>query len=594
MSVVQRISDGLVNIVANLGTGRDKAAHTKYYAECLAPSELLSIYRSSWLAAAMVNYPAEDATRKWRFWRAEADQISKIEALEKKLGLKSLVQDALVAARLYGGSAIYINVAGQDQTEPLVPGKEIRSLVVLSRHNLSAEATVRDIESPYYGRPEFYTLSTQGDPTPVRIHASRLVVFLGVKLPGDPHVANQGWGDSVLQATIEAVRQTDSTMANIASLVFEAKIDVLKFEGFADMLAANKDAAVTRRLQSQAAMKGINGAVVIDMKDDYQQKNASFSGLTEVAAKFQENAAGAAKMPVTRIYGRAAAGLSGSGDGDERVYFDRIGHEQATSMAPALAMLDECIITQALGRRPPEIYYEWAPLRQLTEEERADIFVKTATAARSIAGTNAGELIPLYALSDSLVNELIEQGVLPGLEQAIKTYGTLAEEDVLIEGQTAPALPVGDAAPMTLYVSRRVTNAAAILKHYADQGVKGLLAASDMHVTVTYSRNPVNWMEMGESWNSDITVPAGGARISEAFGPEKDTLVLSFVSSDLTWRHEAMVEKGATWDWPDYQPHVSISYDFDGDAESIDPWRGEITLGPEIFEQLDEDWRSGV
>lgn len=438
MGIIKNMADGLVNIVANLGTARDKAAHNQYVDTLLAGPALLAAYRNSWLARAIIDYPAEDSTRKWRQWRAEAEQITKIERLEKALHLKRRVQDAVTAARLYGGAVIYLNTETRAQDTPLVPGKEqIKSLVVLTRNNLTPGEIERDINKPYYGRPEFYLLPSNQNAEQVRIHASRLVVFRGATLPEDANTAtaNQGWGDSVLQSTMDAIQQMDSTMANMASLVFEAKVDVLKFKGFADLLAdEGNDAQVTRRLSTQAAMKGINGALVIDAEDDYEQKSANFAGLPDVVAKFMDAVAGASRIPVTRLYGRAAVGLSGSGDGDERVYFDRIGHIQATEIQPAMELLDECLIWQALGARPEEIYFEWRPLRQLTETERADIFAKTATAARSLAGNTAGELIPMDALSDALVNELTEQGMLPGLEQAIEEYGSLGQQGLPAEG----------------------------------------------------------------------------------------------------------------------------------------------------------------
>lgn len=445
MGIIKNMADGLVNIVANLGTARDKAAHNQYVDTLLGGPALLAAYRNSWLARAIVDYPAEDSTRKWRQWRAEAEQITKIERLEKKLHLKRRVQDAVTAARLYGGAAIYLNTQSSAQESPLRPGKEeIKSLVVLTRNNLTPEQVVRDIDNPYYGRPEFYVLAAGDNAGQVRIHASRLVIFRGATLPEDANTAaqNQGWGDSVLQSTMDAVQQMDGTMANMASLVFEAKVDVLKFKGFADLLAdEGNDAQVTRRLSTQAAMKGINGALVIDAEDDYEQKSANFAGLPDVVAKFMDAVAGASRIPVTRLYGRAAVGLSGSGDGDERVYFDRIGHIQATEIQPAMELLDECLIWQALGSRPEEIYFEWRPLRQLTETERADIFAKTASAARALAGNNEGALIPMDALSDSLVNEFTEQGMLPGLEQAIEEYGSLGQQGLPAEGGQEDPVP---------------------------------------------------------------------------------------------------------------------------------------------------------
>lgn len=436
------LTDGLVNVVANLGTGRDKAAHSTYTPALYNPVELLNMYRTSWVAAKIVDAPAEDATRKWRKWRAEADQIVKIEELEKRLNLHQLTQQALIAARLWGVSYLYINTQDKSQDQPLQPGKEIKSLVLLTRNELSANELVRDIDNPYYGKPEYYTLQTQGADQ-VQIHASRLVVLYGRVLPvGASFAFTECIGDSVLQSVRDAVVQYDSTMANMASLVFEAKVDLFKFKGWAELLADSRnDAMLARRLNMQAAMKGINGAVVVDAEDDYVSRSHSFGGLPEVVMKFMEQVSGASGAPVTRIFGRGAAGLSGSGDGDERAYYDRINHLQSNELSPAIALLDDCIIYQALGARLPEVYYEWRPLRQLTETDRADIFSKTASALRSLAGTSAGPVIPLDALSDSAVNEFVELGLLPGLEGAIAKYGSLNEQDDLEEEVPTDEIP---------------------------------------------------------------------------------------------------------------------------------------------------------
>src|SRR5690606_9683110 len=206
------------------------------------------------------------------------------------------------------------------------------------------------------------------------------------------------------------------------------------------------------------------------------------------------------------------------------------------------------------------------------------------------------------ALSDALVNELVEQGVLPGLETAIEGYGTLAEQEEDEEEIAAAALPApreqieaADAAPRTLYVRRDVMNAAQIIAHFKAQGFETTLPADDMHVTITFSRQPVDWMKMGDNWSDNgkggLTIPAGGPRLMERFG---DATVLLFASSSLSWRHEDMKRNGASWDHPEYQPHVTISYGFTGDLDDVEPWRGEIVLGPEIFETIDEDWRSGI
>lgn len=434
------VNDSLTNVVANLGTGRDKAASSQYCFTQYEPQQLIEAYRGAWLPRAIVDIPAEDATRKWRQWKADAEQIGKIERLEESLGVSRRIEEALKMARLLGGAALYISTNEKDPTKPLRPEriKELRGLPMLTKMDLTAGQVVRDIESPYYGNPEYYNLKRKDGQAEVKIHASRLIILEGRAIPDGSITGYQDaplaggysnwWGDSVLQSAMQSLLDHDSAVANVVSLIFEAKVDVLRFDGFSNLLNCDQGMMATKRMTLMAAMKGINGALVMDKADEYESKSASFSGLNELIERFGYLVAGAAGIPATRLFGRSSAGLSGTGDGDERIYYDRVNHEQASKISPAMRLFDECLIHVALGARPEGVWYEWRPLRQVSEKERADIFKTTADAARAIAGSQAGELIPLDALSISLVNELVEQGVLPGIEESTSLGERQAEE----------------------------------------------------------------------------------------------------------------------------------------------------------------------
>ena len=157
-------------------------------------------------------------------------------------------------------------------------------------------------------------------------------------------------------------------------------------------------------------------------------------------------------------------------------------------------------------------------------------------------------------------------------------------------------IAANDAEPRTLYVRRDILNAAEIIAWAKGQGFKTTLPADDLHVTIAFSREPLDWMKVGESWSfgdgkGNLTVNPGGPRMMERFGKAS---VLLFSSSDLQWRHMAIREAGASWDHPEYQPHVTISYELDGDLDAVEPYRGKIELGPEIFEEVDDDWQGGI
>jgi hypothetical protein len=44
---------------------------------------------------------------------------------------------------------------------------------------------------------------------------------------------------------------------------------------------------------------------------------------------------------------------------------------------------------------------------------------------------------------------------------------------------------------------RKVENADEILAHFEKQGLKNLYPADELHVTIAYSREPVDWMKVG-------------------------------------------------------------------------------------------------
>jgi hypothetical protein len=226
-----------------------------------------------------------------------------------------------------------------------------------------------------------------------------------------------------------------------------------------------------------------------------------------------------------------------------------------------------------------------------------------------VGSTSGQEIIPREAVSDALINRIVEDGNLPGLETAIEEYGKLSEQEPSPEEEAAalaltnpqggdPAQTgtkpqqTGDAAPRTLYVSRKVLNGADIIAWAKGQGFTSTLPASDLHVTITFSRTPVDWMEMGSSWEDKVTIPEGGARLMEQFG---EATVLLFASNMLKYRHNEMVDMGARWDHPEFQPHITISYEgAPADLSKVEPYQGEIVLGPELFAEVKDDWQAGL
>lgn len=696
------IRDSLVNVLSRIGTSADKTVHTQFTLPVQNRSQWEAAYVGDWITRKAIDIPPVDMVRQWRAWQADKDDLTALAETEERLDLLRLVRSVKSKARLYGGAALVMGIEGAGEpTEPLVIDRVkkdgLKYLHALHRFELTTGPLQNDINSPWFGQPQWFEINSKAPGPRTRVHPSRVIRFLGNELP-DSLMTGDGWGDSLVRSIDDAVKQCGMVTANIAALVHEAKVDVIKLPDFSEQVATQEyQDLLTTRFSYAMMAKGVIGAVLLDKDEEWQRVEVDFVGLPDVLRMYLLIVCGACDVPATRFLGQSPSGLSATGESDLRNYYDRLGGEQRVDLSPTLKPLDEVMLRSTFGTRPEGIHYQWNTLWQETATEKADNSLKRAQAHE--VDVNAA-LIEPEVLREARINQLIEHGDYPGLEsiaeeeeepldegnaevvaastepqkQALNgaqiasikdivvavgakempadtgkalilvSFPTMTEEEA--EGiigpmrthevppkqappnpfarpiAAAPAASNGagpppaeadtdpeevlaeDAKPRSLYVRRDVLNAKEIVAWAKQQGFKSTLPAEQMHVTITFSRAPVDWMKMGAPWSShhggdelheaQITVAAGGPRLLDRLGPERKAVVLLFVCSELTWRHEEMKRAGASWDWPEYQPHVTISYEYDGDVDDVEPYRGPILLGPEIFEEVDEGWRDKI
>lgn len=143
----------------------------------------------------------------------------------------------------------------------------------------------------------------------------------------------------------------------------------------------------------------------------------------------------------------------------------------------------------------------------------------------------------------------------------------------------------------TLYVSRRLLNPEAVRAWAASQGLESTLAPGSMHVTVAYSKEPVDWSELTP--RTDAVVATGGTRVWQfpARSTPNGALVLKFESGELADRWRELKDAGASWDFSTYEPHVTLTYSVpEADVAAIKPYAGPLIFGPEEFAEVDEGW----
>lgn len=441
--------DSFKNLLAGFGVpGRDKAVHQRFVLNLLDPEQLHNAYRGDWIARKIIDIPPFDACRAWREWQAEQDQIEKIEKAEADLGIQRKLIEAMTKARLYGGAAMIMGVEGQKFDEELdvesVGKDDLKFVHVVTKWQISAGPLMRDVTSPWFGEPSYYFRSNTPIPDPpasqaleqsslgykpgeqIYIHPSRVVRLLGLDYP-DWEQGPDAWGDSALQPIVDAISNAGLVSSSIASMISEAKLDVIKVPGLIEMLSTAEGATrVFDRFSQGNVAKSVVNATLIDGAEEWERIQVAFGGMDAVMAMYLNIASGAADIPATRLIGRSPSGENATGDSDTRNYYDRLQADQVVRIQPLLTRLDEVLIRHALGDRDEDIRYNWKPLWQLDEEDKAAVALAKAQ-AHKIDVENG--LINPEALREGRINQLEEDGFYPGFESAIEEFGSENEDE---------------------------------------------------------------------------------------------------------------------------------------------------------------------
>lgn len=148
----------------------------------------------------------------------------------------------------------------------------------------------------------------------------------------------------------------------------------------------------------------------------------------------------------------------------------------------------------------------------------------------------------------------------------------------------------------SLYVCRKLANAEDVIAWAKSVGFPTTIVADQMHVTIAFSRGEVDWDALDDA-ASEVRVPASSRRSLASFGEDGKAIVLAFASPELRGRWKEIREAGGTWDFPDFKPHVTLSWNGlpeDLDLTDVAPYSGELIFGPEHLREVVDDWHDDV
>ncbi|ADP15393.1 phage portal protein [Achromobacter xylosoxidans] len=360
--------------------------------------------------------------------RAELDRLKVLPALA----------DAWRWARLTGGGAVVVIAKdGRALREPLnLDGLErLEELKVFTLDDVSAtDKRYSDPNEANFGIPELYRVRTQ-TPGAVSaeffVHESRLIEIPGDPLPAKLNRKGIPWaGRPAVTRAYSAIRRYSDGLRWALRLLEKKQQAVHKMTGLVDAIVAGQERAVRERVEMTDSVRNALNGVAVDAGDDYQILSSDMGGVKDTLAEFQIALAAETGIPVTQLFGRSAAGLNATGDGDLEALYNTVAMGREVKVNPALERLVSLIRAQrtlaAGGEAQGEAWsITWPALKPATAKESAE--VRKANAEAQAREMDALSAAVDNGLSQDQAFEYMKQEGLYGLTpdangQSAKSY----------------------------------------------------------------------------------------------------------------------------------------------------------------------------
>ena len=308
--------------------------------------------------------------------RAELDRLKVLPALA----------DAWRWARLTGGGAVVVIAKdGRALREPLnLNGLErLEELKVFTLDDVSAtDKRYSNPNEANFGIPELYRVRTQ-TPGAVSaeffVHESRLIEVPGDPLPAKLNRKGIPWaGRPAVTRAYSAIRRYSDGLRWALRLLEKKQQAVHKMTGLVDAIVAGQERAVRERVEMTDSVRNALNGVAVDAEDDYQILSSDMGGIKDTLAEFQIALAAETGIPVTQLFGRSAAGLNATGDGDLEALYNTVAMGREVKVNPALERLVSLIRAQrtlaAGGEARGEAWsITWPALKPATAKESAEV-----------------------------------------------------------------------------------------------------------------------------------------------------------------------------------------------------------------------------
>ena len=143
----------------------------------------------------------------------------------------------------------------------------------------------------------------------------------------------------------------------------------------------------------------------------------TFTGLADVYDRVMMDVAGAARTPVTKLFGRSPAGMNSTGESDMRNYYDYIDGLRETDFRAIIERLLPIMAVSAWGQIPDDLEIDFPPMQTPDARETAEIAERKTNAV-------------LAVYQNDLIDAATAQQELQMLTEETGMFGKITDESI--------------------------------------------------------------------------------------------------------------------------------------------------------------------
>lgn len=383
---------------------------------------------------------ATEMTRKWirlinrKGGEQTQDRIDALNEAMERLCVRDAFRKVAEGDGFFGRGHLYIALEGDqigdELRTPIGDGRGAASRQKVRKGKLlrlqpleavwaypQAYNSTNPLDADWYTPQIWYV---QGKP----IHRSRLLTFVGREVPDLLKSAYAFGGLAMTQMARPYVANWLRTREDVSDLIAQFSVSGVKGMDLTNLLAAGAVENLQNRVDMFVAMRDNRGFMALNQNEEFFNVSTPLGTLDKLQAQAQEQIASICGIPLVKLLGVTPSGLNASSDGEVRVFYDFIHAYQEKLFGENLKRVLAFVQLSEFGDVDEDVGFEFEPLWQMGEKEKADVAL---TRAQAIMTTE-----PVLN-SDVVLRELREIGDTTGV------FTQITDDDISEAETEAPA-----------------------------------------------------------------------------------------------------------------------------------------------------------